>query len=286
MPCLHLNLPPEACCSLVVWNYRSPKEPSAPHTHTFYELFWVESGEGCHWIFGERRVMKPGFLALVRPEDSHAFSVLEEGGEVSFSNFACYPSTWERVRRRFFGNQPVFFAEPDYRRREWMLDGAELERVRLLAADLHTGSSDSLTAEAFLVGLFSLLENRKKRLSRALTAPAWLAAACESIRVYPHFKEGVDAFVKRAGRSPEHVARECRRHFGKTPRDFVNEARLEYAAAQLCTSNHPILDIVFEAGFENVGHFYQLFRRRYGQSPRQYRLHYAAKERAKPGEEP
>ena len=275
MPCLHLNLPAEACCSLVVWNYRSV-ETALPHTHTFYELFWVESGEGCHWIHGERRLMKTGFLAFIRPEDSHTFSTAQEGGEVTFSNFACYPFIWERVWKQFLGNGPLFFAERDYLDREWMLDGAELERVRLLAADLYTGSLDPLTAEAFLMGLFSLLLNQKKRLNRALNASPWLAAACESIRIWPHFKEGVDAFVKLAGRSPEHVARECRRHFGKTPRDFVNEARLEYAAVQLCTSNHPILDIVFEAGFENVGHFYQLFRRRYGQSPRRYRLHHFA----------
>ena len=115
MPCLHLNLPSEACCSLVVWNYRAV-EPAPPHTHTFYELFWVESGEGCHWIYGERRMMNPGFLVFIRPEDSHAFSVAEEGRQVCFSNFACYPSVWERVRRRLFGNQAIFFSEKDYLR--------------------------------------------------------------------------------------------------------------------------------------------------------------------------
>lgn len=278
MPCLNLKqLSPDACCSLVVWNYRSIV-PGEPHTHTFCELFWVESGEGCHWINGSQRLMKPGYLALIAPKDSHAFSAAEEGKQVCFSNLAFYSSIWERVRKRFWGGQPVFFAEPDFLHRELFLDATDLERVRLLAADLYRGSHDPLTAEAFLTGLFCLLINREKRLTRALSAPAWLAAARESIRVYPHFKNGVDAFVKCAGRSPEHVARECRKHFGKTPRDFVNEARLEYAAAQLCTSNQPILDIVFEAGFENVGHFYQLFRRRYGSPPRQYRRHYAAEE--------
>lgn len=270
------HLPSEACCSLVVWNYRSV-EPGELHIHTFYELFWVESGEGYHWINGSQRLMKPGYLALIQPKDAHAFSAVRDGEQVCFSNFAFYPSMWERVRKRFFGTKRAFFAEPDHLGRELMLDGPALERLRILAADLHTGFNDSLTAEAFLTSLLSLLVNREKRLERALSAPSWLAAACESIRVYPNFRGGTDAFIKCAGRSPEHVARECRRHFGKTPRDFVNEARLEFAAAQLCTSSQPILDIVFEAGFENVGHFYQLFRRRYGSPPRQYRLHYAAK---------
>lgn len=271
MGCLHLHLPPGVSCSLVNWSYRNI-EPALPHIHSFLEMFWVESGEGYHWINGERHLMSPGYLVLLQPHDSHSISAAREGGYVNFTNFAVQPSVWWRVERRLFARQRLFFSEPDYRRREMVLDEMALRRVRLLAADLEAGFLDSLTTEIFLTGLCGLLVNREKRREQARGAPEWLVAAREAIRIFPNFKDGVGAFVSRAGRSPEHVARECRKHFGKSPRDFVNEARLEYAAAQLCTSNHPILDIVFDAGFENVGHFYHLFHRQFGCSPRRYRL--------------
>lgn len=277
MLCLNLNhLPSEAACSLAVWNYRSGI-PADPHTHTFYELFWVESGEGYHWFNGAKRWMTPGYLALIRPKDAHAFSASVEGGHVCFSNFSCRPSVWERIRKRYFYGAACFFAEPDDRKREVMLEGRDIERLRHLAGDLHAGFHDTLTGDAFLIGLFSLLLNQEKRRRRATSIPAWLASACETVRIYPHFKEGVHAFVKNAGRSAEHVARECRRHLGKTPRELVNEARLDYVASQLCTSNQPLLDIAFEAGFENIGHFYHLFRLRFARSPHQYRVFYASK---------
>ena len=258
---------------MATWTYRGNTILSL-HDHDFCELFWVESGEGYHWINGECRQMSPGYLALIRPEDRHAFSARAEDGEVCFHNFAFFPSLWHRVRRRLFSTEKVFFGLTEFHEREMLLGDRFVERLRFLAADLRAGFHDRLSAEAFLTALLSLLVNYKQRLKEEKSVPPWLLRACEQIRIYPHFKGGVSAFVQSAGRSPEHVARETRKHFGKTPRDLVNEARLAHAAAQLCTTSQPILDILFDAGFENVGHFYQLFRKNYGRSPHQYRVHY------------
>lgn len=271
MTCLHLHLPPGSACSYVHARY-SNLEPKPPHNHTFLELFWVLSGEGYHWINGERHLMTPGYLSILQAQDCHSFSASREGGNVLFVNFAIYPSLWRRIERRYFAGQQKFFSEPDFRKREWQLDEATLQRVNAFAADLEARFLDPLTVETFLINLFCLLLNRERRREAAKSAPEWLVGARDAIRRFPLFREGVAAFVAYAGRSPEHVARECRKYFGKSPRDLVNEARLDYAAARLSTTNEPILDIIFDAGFENVGHFYQLFRQRFGKSPRRYRL--------------
>ncbi len=271
------SLPNGAAGSFVCWDHRN-STPHTSHSHTFCELFWVESGEGYHWINGEQRLMTPGYLALIRPEkDAHAFSVKEEGGHICFHNLAFHRPLWERIRRRHFQKGTLFFSEPDHRQCEWLLDTTLLERVRILAKTLLTEYPDALSLEAFLLALLTLLRNQSVRLEESQTIPEWLLNARERVQAYPAFQGGASAFVRYAGRCPEHVARECRRHFKMTPREMINEARLNYAASQLCISSRPILDIVLETGIENVGHFYRLFQKKFQRTPRNYRLDHSTK---------
>jgi len=104
--------------------------------------------------------------------------------------------------------------------------------------------------------------------------PEWLAQAIEKIRDPQNFVGGTLQFAALAARSAEHVARETKKHLGVTPTDLVNDARLDYAAMQLETSTKKIIEISTTCGFENLGHFYKLFQKKFGKSPRKYRLYH------------
>jgi len=52
--------------------------------------------------------------------------------------------------------------------------------------------------------------------------------------------------------------------------DFVNEYRVNQAC-RLLLENHPIADICFEVGFNNISHFNKTFKQLKGKSPREYR---------------
>jgi AraC-like DNA-binding protein len=68
------------------------------------------------------------------------------------------------------------------------------------------------------------------------------------------------------------VARETKKWIGKTPTELVNMARLDYASQQLVQSHAKISDIAMDIGFNNLAHFYRLFRMQFGVTPRLYRL--------------
>ncbi|MBT3193397.1 MAG: helix-turn-helix transcriptional regulator [Verrucomicrobia bacterium] len=103
--------------------------------------------------------------------------------------------------------------------------------------------------------------------------PDWLKRGLAGLEDIETMQGGAAAFAQLCGRSPEHVARECRRLLGDTPTTLVNQARLAEAARQLRMSNHDILSIMYECGFTNSSHFYSLFKKRYGVTPRDYRIH-------------
>ncbi len=86
-----------------------------------------------------------------------------------------------------------------------------------------------------------------------------------------HFQLGTNGLAELAGKSPEHVARAARRYLNTTPTAIVNEARMTYAAERLTSSSDDILDLCADCGFENLSHFYALFRQRWGVPPKRYR---------------
>lgn len=266
---------PGDVCRFSQWRYPKININRSIHTHAFHEIFWVEDGEGLHVINGESRRLYTGLLILVRREDVHGFSAARKDGFLRFANFPFACELWTRLCRKipeirggFRHSDHLWFEEKDHRKREFSLDAAQLERLRAMSYDLETGARDALSAEAFLLGVISLLMNADRPRD---ALPDWLARACKLIQKPAHFIGGTAELSRLAGRSPEHVAREIKRLLKKTPTDVVNEARLTHAAHELCTTSREIIDIAADCGLENLGHFYKIFRRRFGVTPHRYR---------------
>lgn len=275
------HLPRGDVCTYAHWQYTHIAGEPSVHTHDHHELFWVEDGEGRHWVNGNRRPLPPGRLVLVRADDCHGFSAARPGGVVRFVNFAFPQTLWQNLWERHLGRRAVYFSEPSAPRREWQLGDSELERLRALGRDLAAGARDSLSAEAFLIGVVALLTNLEGRL-QAGRLPPWLARSLALIQEPRHFARGTLELARLAECSPEHLARSLRKHLGRTPTEIVNEARLTHAAQQLCTTERPVEDIIADCGLGNLGHFYKLFHARFDTTPERYRRHAYLPPRANP----
>jgi AraC family cel operon transcriptional repressor len=58
---------------------------------------------------------------------------------------------------------------------------------------------------------------------------------------------------------------------GITATEAVNAARMDFATRELRTGTKKILEICFDCGFENLAHFYRIFKAATGTTPRAYR---------------
>lgn len=73
------------------------------------------------------------------------------------------------------------------------------------------------------------------------------------------------------GMKPATFSQYFRRTFGKTYEEFVNELKIHHACRDLLETDSPITAIAFAAGFNNLSHFNQQFRRLLNRPPREYR---------------
>ena len=63
------------------------------------------------------------------------------------------------------------------------------------------------------------------------------------------------------------LERRFKKHLQKTPRQYINEVRLEHARELLLETEKPIGTIALETGFSDHSHFTRTFKRQFGSSP-------------------
>ncbi len=258
------------CCTYVHHDMRN-EEPERAHDHDFHELFWVEESAGLHWINGRMLPLRSGDLVLVRDRDVHTFSTGQKGGRLRLVNFAFQTKVWTHLRQRYFEGAAVFFSAPTLAARCYRLDEGQLAAIRQAANLLRSGLRDRLQADSFLMSVLALLKADRFN-AETTAAPNWIRETCTAIGLNRQFAGGMPALARLAGRSPEHIAREFRRHLNRTPTEVINDARMSHAADRLATSDEEIVAIALDCGLENLGHFYRLFHARHGCTPRAYRL--------------
>lgn len=265
------RLMPARRVAQISWSHKAVGEEFPLHDHDYPEVFWVAEGVMRHTVNGVTTELGRGRLVFIRPSDSHRFvGAGEHGGTVC--NFALRRDLLAAARKRYFGQHRGAWWHDAAMPLGVQLSGAELRALDQAARELASLRTLTLAeVDRFLLNLFHLLREREAP-ERHATEPAWLAAARKELSDPQKLAGGVNQLVRLAGCSPEHLARMVRRVHGVTPTDLVNAQRLDWAAVELQFSSRAIADISLAAGFESLSHFYHLFRRQHGVTPRQFRL--------------
>ncbi|MBC2840419.1 AraC family transcriptional regulator [Robiginitalea sp. SC105] len=81
----------------------------------------------------------------------------------------------------------------------------------------------------------------------------------------------LEEFARLAGKSLSSFKRDFQSAFNSTPGRWLTGRRLEHARQLLLGTGLTVKEICFDTGFENPSHFTNAFRKRFGQTPNQYR---------------
>ena len=143
--------------------------------------------------------------------------------------------------------------------------GARLER-EISRSD----SASSLAIDGIIDEM--LVEGSRARVLGADARDArWLAKATEFVHDNFSTTLSLDEIAQVAGVHSAHLSRVFRQKMGCTVGEYVRRLRFEFASQQLLSTERPLCDVAYDAGFSDQSHFQRLFRTRMGVTPHTYR---------------
>ena len=165
--------------------------------------------------------------------------------------------------------------------------------LRALARAAVAGAATPSALEAGFVELAQALVLTRDGVARELARVPALRAATRSElharlqrgreRMHDGLAEKLDlaAIARSAAMAPHHFHRAFRALHGETPHAYLTRLRLERAARLLAGTDWPVTEICAAVGFESLGSFSGLFRRRFGRPPSAFRKNREARPAAR-----
>lgn len=259
-------------------NMKQTKPYRHHHNHNnYYEIFLVDSGTSCHTINNVQYILEQGDMIFLRPFDCHYYNKIK-GCNGKLVNIAFKNTIIESFlqyigvgfdRNLFLSKELIVKVKVDIMGKENLLEKLEI---------MNTYNDDEieiLNSQARIL-FFDLMFKYyvKPQNAELLLIPKWLQKACCKMKDKENFIEGLSALVRITGKTQSHICREFQKYLSTTPSAFINEQRLNYATnLLLCTDLH-VIDIALSSGFDNLGYFYNLFKKKFQIPPKQYRIRY------------
>jgi len=252
----------------------SIKHTTPLHRHDYYELFIITAGRCIHHINGEAQYLDTGMMVFIRPDDTHYYDFYDET-DCQFINVNFYKEAVEEALT--YLESPIIAQK---------LKSLSMPPSILLPPP----EVEFLVRKSSFIPLYTTIDKKKAKLQArsflidALTyffihdqddnskkMPQWFDALLLELQQKENFTGGLDRLKALSNHSVGHLNRVFKQYLHTTPTAYINQLRLGYANNLLLTTNLTILEISYEAGFDNLSHFYHLFKKLYGASPGQIR---------------
>lgn len=247
---------------------------STEHSHDFYEFCLITEGRIIHIINGKKQILEKGSFLFIRPDDNHYFEAIDNE-YFQYINLAISPNTIDQMFNYLGeGFKPDRFLSSPYPmcieipKTEIETLKFELEYFIITPRlDKSIIRSDLRATLVYLITKYFPLKMWEGKSS----VPEWLDWLYKEMQKKDNFTGGISTMHKLACKSPEHLCREFKKHYNKTPTEFINDTKLNYAKNLLTYSDEKIIEIAYSVGFQNLSHFCHEFKKKYSMSPTSYR---------------
>ncbi len=244
------------------------------HCHPYYELAYIEHGSCRFFIEDTMFDLHDGDFLLIPPHVFHftrylfgsclRCGIYFRAGDLESELISHFPDG-----AGFLSQVRIFQVPTDARR--------EIGRIimRMAAEDRGFDERSPLMLRLQLQELLLLCS----RVCLLLTeTPASIHTTDRQVLlaaryINEHFRQQISAadIAAAAGFSPNYLSRKFREAAGIGVHDYLVFIRLRSAAFELISTNDSVTDIALRNGFSDSNYFKDVFKKKYGMTPREYR---------------
>lgn len=253
-----------------IFKQYSVAETYPEHTHNFYELFFVNKGKATHCINGKRQLLESGSFVFIRPDDVHNYLALNY---FDFELFTIGFSEEELLHTLKYLDIPLSKITSPSLPIHYVLHGNAkvfVEQQLELMLTKNTKQERQKLFRVFLPVALYLLQNLEIETYEQEIFPRWLNELDVEMSKRENYIAGLPRMIELSKYSQEYLNRVFKRYIKATPTEYVNSKRLGYASELLIEQNYTVTDICFMTGFNNLSHFYSVFKKQYGCTPSQF----------------
>ncbi len=247
---------------------------SLPHTHQFSELFYVLRGEGVFYIEDEKVSVKTDDLMIINPYVEHTEKTLPN-------------NPMEYI---VFGVEGLAFSfiHPDQENPKgysyYSYGSDKNQFINFAQLMMHEFQDKKPGFEKVCHGLLEVLLvyiSRKQNLSVITNSSFQLSKECALAKRYIDINYSknitLDSLAEITHINKFYLAHSFTECIGQSPINYLTDRRIEACKELLTTSNFSVTQIASSAGFSSQSYFSQIFNKKVGMSPRQYRKLYSNK---------
>lgn len=253
-------------CGISFLHQMSVGETYPLHRHEFYEVFFVLRGRAMHDINGGKECCMAGTAVLIRPDDQHAYSFINQW-DMEMISIGVTRRVMEEILSFVGMAEAEITLGPPPRVLLEGRAGAAMADDLMRLGDIQEPGMRRAFGKAVLARL--LMEITQAH-PEPVGMPDWLDRLVTDMSQPENFRAGLRRMVDMSHVSQNHLNREMKRCLGLTPTAFINAKRIALAGDLLLEGQHTSLEVAGLCGFETLSHFHENFRKINGCSPREF----------------
>ncbi len=255
------------------------RNPYAKHYHGLHELIFVIDGQGeciyndshAYSIAKNNLIVLPKYTAHELREKNkrllHLYCLYFD--EAIFHGFA--DSFIEQCLYDIAKNQPVIDINQNF-----MLSPVP-DIFKTIIYEKKRQNNESRYVQLFKLGEMILLIKRAlaslytSQQQKSTSTEKRIAEVISYIKMNFYKTTHVENLAKKIHVSTRHFIRLFKKQTGYGLSQYITMLRIEEAKQLLCTTQKSITTICFDVGYDNVSHFYKVFKSNTGYTPKQFR---------------
>ena len=252
-------------------------------SNIFWTLIYIRNGIGMYLLDSELRPVNQGDIIFLPPRISYSFSAAELGDEYNANIDAVilrFDNAWLTdllavfktmnhvvLKIREIGN-PYAVEGPKWMKISALLDefsraGASRQAVIILdLLELISSKKDMVRIQQTAQYESLSIDERKERIERYVSTNIFGKVSLEEVASYLGMNRTYFCFF-------------FKKHYGKGFADYLNDLRIDKAAAMILQGDWQISEIARECVFKTAAYFTRAFRRSRGMTPGEYRKKYS-----------
>ncbi len=271
--------------TFVVDQYSFDQWEAEPHNHNYFEIIFVERGNGYHTINGIRFPYKENNIFLLAPEDTHHFEIENYSTftyfkftELLFSGKVNLPDRkfWLQRIEQLLHHPNIIpgdvISHEDDRTIIWDIHNVVLEEFKNEKIYYQEIISNAIsTILSIIVRNISDKYNSNQR--EVPINHSKIDQILSHIRqnVYENDRTKIIYLANKFGMSQSSISTYFKRKTGESIHQYVTKYKMKLVEYRLQHTEFTIAEIAYQLGYTDESHLTKTFKKHFSMSPKQYR---------------